>query len=202
MPPILNHDGAYPLPSGRLIRPALRRSDGYSSIVQRQNVRLLIGKSLVRIQLEERNKFFACSQGRASYRGLAKRSGNGLQNRTGGFDSRNHVASGAGVDCLSVPVMVSRVWRNLADATDQGSVSCGFESRHPHVVGHVIDGRRQSPRPADTGTLCDCVLKGSAESEAAIANRAGIGRQCRGSGFESRWSLKAFMIRRRHISGG
>lgn len=98
MPPILNHDGAYPLPSGRLIRPALRRSDGYSSIVQRQNVRLLIGKSLVRIQLEERNKFFACSQGRASYRGLAKRSGNGLQNRTGGFDSRNHVASGTGVD--------------------------------------------------------------------------------------------------------
>lgn len=81
----------------------------YSPIVQWQNIRLLIGMSLVRVQLGERNKFFArwnacvvfCSAikavsssrafGRVSYRGLAKRSGDGLQNRIGGFDSRNHV---------------------------------------------------------------------------------------------------------------
>lgn len=81
----------------------------YSPIVQWQNIRLLIGMSLVRIQLGERSKFFthlrarvvfcsaveAVSSSRAfrrvSYRGLAKRSGDGLQNRIGGFDSRNHV---------------------------------------------------------------------------------------------------------------
>lgn len=65
--------------------------------------------SLVRIQLGERDKFFTrlrarvvfCSAvkavsssrafGRVSYRGLAERLGDGLQNRIGGFDSRNHV---------------------------------------------------------------------------------------------------------------